>query len=100
MADLSYHPEAKAEIRKEAAFYQRRRQGLGEEFLAELEAVIDKIRVSPLRCARISGHFRCCLVRRFPFGVVYSVDDDQIFIVAVAHTKRKPGYWQRRVSDG
>ncbi len=96
MADLSYHPEAKEEIRKEAAYYQRRRQGLGKEFLAELETVIAKILVNPLRCTRISGRFRCCLIRRFPFGIIYSVDDDQIFVVAVAHTKRKPGYWKHR----
>ncbi len=43
MADLSYHPEARHEIREAAAFYQRRRQGLGEEFLAELERIIGKI---------------------------------------------------------
>ncbi len=100
MADLSYHPEAKVEVREAAAFYQRRRQGLGEDFLAEVEAIIGKILVNPLRCAKISGRFRCCLVRRFPFGIIYSVDGDQIFVAAVAHTKRRPGYWKQRVSGG
>ncbi len=70
MADLSYHPEARHEIREAAAFYQRRRQGLGEEFLAELERIIGKILVNPLRCATISGRFRCCLVKRFPFSII------------------------------
>ena len=99
MADLSYHPEAKDEIRKVADYYQRRRQGLGEEFLAELEAVIGKILMNPLRCARISGRFRCCLVKRFPFGIIYAIDDDQIFVAAVAHSKRRPGYWKQRVGS-
>ncbi len=82
MADLIYHPEARDEIREAADYYQRRRQGLGEEFLAEVETVIGKILANPLRCGRISGRFRGCLV------------------AAVAHTKRRPGYWKRRVSGG
>ncbi len=99
MADLSYHPEAKAELRETAAFYQRRRRGLGEEFLAEVETVIGKIRLNPLRCAMISSPYRCCLVRRFPFGIIYAVEDGRIFVAAVAHTKRRPGYWKQRVDE-
>ena len=100
MADLSYHPEATDEIREAADFYQRRRQGLGEEFLVEVEKLIGKIQLNPLRCAKISGRFRSCLLKRFPFCVVYANEDDQVFVVAVAHTKRRPGYWKKRVSHG
>ncbi len=97
MAALSYHPEAKDEIREAADFYEQRRQGLGEEFLEELESLIGKIRLNPLRCGRVSGVFRCCRTRRFPYGIIYAVEDDEIFVAAVAHTKRKPGYWKKRL---
>jgi len=45
------------------------------------------------------GKWRRILLRRFPFGVVYGVMDDQIVVVAIMHTRRKPGYWKNRMFD-
>jgi mRNA-degrading endonuclease RelE of RelBE toxin-antitoxin system len=93
---LIFHPAAKAELRDGAAYYQARREGLGEEFLEEVRKTVALIRRNPLRCSFISRHYRCCRVRRFPYGVVYRVDDGETFVAAVMHFKRKPGYWSDR----
>ena len=42
------------------------------------------------------GRFRRCLVHRFPYGVIYAVEDDVVYVAAVMHLKRKPGYWESR----
>ena len=47
-------------------------RGLGEEFLAELEALMGKIVLNPLRCGKLSGVFRCCRTKRFPYGIIYA----------------------------
>jgi hypothetical protein len=39
------------------------------------------------------------LLRRFPFGIVYGVMGNQVLVVAIIHTRRKPGYWMNRVLD-
>ena len=96
MVRLSFHPAAKAELREAAAYYEERRAGLGPQFLAEVRSVTDKIRQSPLRCSFVASNYRCCRVKRFPYGIVYRVDDTEVFIAAVMHFKRKPGYWQDR----
>ncbi len=99
MAKITYHPEAKKELREAAAFYENSRFELGERFLAAVETVIDKISLNPLRCSRISGGFRCCLVKKFPYGIIYATQEDEIFVAAVMHMKRKPGYWIERIED-
>ncbi len=94
MVRLIFHPEAKAEFREAAAFYEKRRIGLGQEFFGEVRKIVDKIRRNPLRCSFISPAYRCCRVKRFPYGIVYRVDDGEVFVAAVMHFKRKPGYWK------
>lgn len=95
MARLIFHPEAKAELRDATAYYEERRQGLGEAFLQEIRSLIDAIRQNPLRCSFIDPNYRCCRVKRFPYGVVYRVNDE-IFVAAIMNFKRKPGYWGSR----
>ena len=97
MAELIYAPEAKLEIKEAAKYYEGCKEGLGQAFLLELESSIHNLCESPLRWRKISGQFRRCLLRRFPYGVIYVVDDDEVFIAAAMHLKRKPGYWKKRL---
>lgn len=99
MARLIYHPEAQAELREAAAYYQKRRGGLGEKLLEAVQEITAKAHQNPRRCSPISPVYRCCRVERFPYGVVYRVDGDDMFVVAVMHFKRKPGYWKGRESS-
>jgi toxin ParE1/3/4 len=44
----------------------------------------------------LKGRFRRCLVHRFPYGIIYAVEDDTIYVAAIMHLRRQPGYWERR----
>lgn len=99
MAQLIFHPQAKLELREALAYYEDKRPGLGEQFLTAVRSTTGQMRANPARCSFISPAYRCCRLKRFPFGVVYRVDEDldeEIFIVAIMHLKRKPGYWRSR----
>ncbi|MDI6793871.1 MAG: type II toxin-antitoxin system RelE/ParE family toxin [bacterium] len=97
MAELIYDPQAKVEIREAAEYYEDCRENLGQDFLRAVEVATHSISLNPLRWRKISGQFRLCLVERFPYGVIYSVEKGKIFIAAVMHLKRKPGYWKKRL---
>jgi toxin ParE1/3/4 len=96
MATLICDPAAKLEIREAAAYYEECRPGLGQAFLEAVEAAVTYLTQNPLHCRRIGGRFRRCLVTRFPYGVIYAVERDLIYIVAIMHLKRRPDYWKTR----
>ena len=96
MAKLIYDPQAKIEIREAAAFYEECREGLGRDFLNAVESAARSLSAHPLRWRKFHGRFRRCLVRRFPYGIIYSAQRDEIYVAAVMHLKRKPGYWAQR----
>jgi toxin ParE1/3/4 len=99
---IRLHPEAASDIDQSAEWYEDRDPGLGEDFLRELDeafAVIQELpNVWPYwpRVGGEHGVHRYSL-KRFPFGVAYLIDDGELVIVAVAHDRRRPGYWLNRV---
>ncbi|MGO9122251.1 MAG: type II toxin-antitoxin system RelE/ParE family toxin [Desulfomonilaceae bacterium] len=96
MRELQIHPLAEAELAEATRFYEDRLPGLGEVFLAEVARCFEHAYDTPDLGAPCYGSFRRLLVRRFPYTVVYEILPQAILIVAVAHQKRKPGYWRRR----
>jgi len=64
--------------------------------LEEVENAISKIKAFPLASRIILGDYRRSLLSHFPFGIIYRIHQDQIYVVAVMHLKRKPGYWKSR----
>ena len=96
MKGYEFLPEAEEEMNEAARFYERRKKGLGVEFLSEVERTIASILAHPQSGQTISPSIRRRIVHRFPFGVLYAVHSDKIVIVAVAHLKRRPGYWKDR----
>jgi toxin ParE1/3/4 len=97
MPDLIFHPDIQFEIRDSYKWYESRAQGLGEDFLSELESAFQIIKEIPDTWPLIAMNFRRYLLDRFPFGVIYQKKEDQIYIVAVMHLNRKPGYWIDRI---
>jgi plasmid stabilization system protein ParE len=91
-------PLAAAEAREARAWYEGREQGLGEDFERELRAVLVTIEATPAAFAFIDGSLdiRRALLGRFPYGVFYLVQRDAVVILAVAHLRRAPRYWQDR----
>lgn len=84
--------------REEAEFYESQAAGLGEDFLAEAERVIELVAATPELGAPYVGekNTRRVLLQRFPFAIVYQAEPELVLIVAVAHQRRCPGYWRDR----
>jgi toxin ParE1/3/4 len=90
------HPEALAELAEAAKFYEGRAPGLGREFFEEVLGVIHSAVENPEAGTRLESPFRRLLCRRFPFAVVYCQAENELRILAVAHQRRRPGYWKQR----
>lgn len=93
---LVLDPAAFAELREAARFYEESRKGLGRDFLENVEAAFDSIVQHPTLWRKLKGRFRRCLVHRFPYGIIYAVEDDTLYVAAVMHLRREPGYWESR----
>lgn len=93
-------PEAEAEVVEAWAWYEAQRAGLGDEFVACLEAVLSTAAQAPNAFPMSVGEVRRGLVRRFPYGVFYILDGEAIVVLAVAHARRRPGYWEGRILGG
>ena len=103
MKTVRLSAEADDEVVDAAAWYHDRRPGLERAFLAELERTLDVIGRRPasfpkLMTPEIQG-IRRALLPRFPFALIFAELETHIRVVAVAHTKRQPGYWVGRVLD-
>jgi toxin ParE1/3/4 len=90
-------PEAEADIADAKAYYDRKRAGLGDQFVLCVEAALDHIRRLPESATEVYPEVRRVVVQQFPFGVFYHVDEDHIAVIAVYHSRRDPRGWQARV---
>lgn len=75
-----------------------KRSGLGFDFVREVEASIESVRRFPERWPLRNDTTRRYLVRHFPYIIIYLFLNDRIWVVAIAHCKRDPGYWTERIS--
>jgi plasmid stabilization system protein ParE len=93
---LSLHPDAEADVAEAIAFYDRRKAGLGSDFLGEVLQAFDRVESAPAAWPLLESPVRRCLVERFPYGVYYRIDPGEIFVLAVMHGRRRPGAWRGR----
>jgi len=93
---FSFHPEAETEFFRAIDHYERDKRGLGYDFSIEVYSAIQKIIAYPLAWPVLEGEVRRCFTKRFPFAILYVVERDGIFILAVMHLHRAPGYWKNR----
>ena len=96
MKGVRFHPDAEAELIAAGEFYETYASGLGLDFVAEVRRAARTLAAHPRIGHRFSKRLRRLLVRRFPYGLLYRVEKDAIFIVAVMHLRRRPGYWKGR----
>jgi toxin ParE1/3/4 len=94
-----FHPEAELELDEAATFYEAGMSGLGGVFSDEVERVINVLLEHPELGARADDDLRHFVLRRFPFSVVYAAADQFLYVVAIAHGSRKPGYWKARMQS-
>jgi plasmid stabilization system protein ParE len=83
---------AKRDLRDAVRYYNSAEPGLVERIVLAVEEAIERIVAGPRRWQQV-GPYRRCVVKRFPYSIMYSIQEDQIVIVAIAHHSRKPSYW-------
>jgi len=92
-----FHPKAEQEFIEAAAYYERNVAGLGERFGSEVRYTIERLLEYPELGSPIDADLRSLMLLRFPHFLIYSFTTDLLWIVAVAHARRRPGYWRARV---
>jgi plasmid stabilization system protein ParE len=101
MADLplAIHPDARKDALAAYDWYLERSREAAVAFQHELEIAGNAIQRDPERWANYLSGTRRYLLKRFPFVVVYRVTNEQIEVIAIAHGRRKPGYWRARLES-
>jgi toxin ParE1/3/4 len=92
-----FHPEALTEYAEAVQYYTEQRVEVAQAFINAIEDTVYRISESPVRYAAIDDDdVRRCMARRFPYGILYTIEQDDILILAVMHCSREPGYWKSR----
>ncbi len=103
--DFRFHPDARRELDGAATWYDQELQGLSEELFDAVDDAISRITENPFACQSyddpaVDTDVRRFVLTRFPYTIIYTVEPAIITVVAVAHTKKVPGYWKGRVLNG
>jgi len=94
---LVVSPQALDELRDAATFYKLKANAeLGLAFVAEFERTANLVLDNPLLGSVFRGARRRYIFRRFPFSIIYQVTAEELRILALAHHRRRPGYWTQR----
>jgi len=94
---FAFHPEAEIEFNEAIDYYEEIELGLGYDFAIEVFGTIQRCIFFPKAWVVIEEDIRRSLVKRFPYGVLYSEEKgNEIYIIAVMHLHRFPDYWKDR----
>ena len=99
MIAAQLHPAAEQELSEAAQFYEVAMPGLGYAFVHDVEKVVGRICAFPKAGAPFGPSTRGAIVPNFPFRVVYRIEQERIFVLAIAHQRRRSGYWRARRSE-
>lgn len=94
---VSFHPQAANEFEDAVIYYEDCQIGLGKQLTQEMGVAIQLVLAYPLAWALVDHQVRRVLVRRFPFGLLYTVINDEIYILAVMNLNKAPNYWKTRL---
>jgi hypothetical protein len=92
-----FHPEAGQEYLQAVEYYAAISPELGERFDMRIQHLVDEVSRDPQRFFRFHPPAQRVLALIFPYSVVYLDQPDRVWIVAVMHTSRRPGYWRNRL---
>src|SRR3954453_16466206 len=95
---VSISEEALAEIEDSRAWYRKRSHSAEAAFLHEVDRAIDVVAGAPHRWPAYLRGTRRYVFKTFPYSLVYVIEDEIVNVIAVAHDKRRPGYWRKRIS--
>ena len=97
MKPITIHSHARAELDEAIAFYEQQKAGLGLDLLSAVEQATERIQQHPHSGPPYKEtELRHYIIRGFPYVIFYAELEEAIWIVAIAHEKRRPDYWEKR----
>jgi plasmid stabilization system protein ParE len=96
MLPVDYLPAARRDFDEAFDWYSKHSAQAAIRFLNAIDAALSTIASYPNRFEPVDAFHRACPVKRFPFRIVYRAHTDRILVVAIAHAKRRPGFWKNR----
>ncbi len=93
-----FHPDALAEYAEAVKCYATQNSQIAQAFINSIEDAVYRVRESSDRYPEIDEDIRRCMVRKFPYTILYSIEQDYLLIIAVMHCSREPNYWKDRQS--
>ena len=94
---LQIHPAALAELKAAVIWYQERNQTAANNFVSEVDRVLELVIAAPARWPKGKHGTRKLVLQRYPFAVIYREKETLVQVLAVAHGRRRPGYWEDRL---
>jgi toxin ParE1/3/4 len=94
--EFVFHPDALTEFKAEIAYYEGKQAGLGVAFAEETLRIIELVCLFPRIGSPEEAGVRSVITKRFPFLIYYEVLENKLWIWAVMHAAREPGYWRSR----
>ncbi len=91
-----FHPDAEIEFLESSLFYEQEIPGLGQRFSRHVKNALELLIENPELGTRLDEEIRSFVVGSFPFSIIYAMHEGCPFVLALAHTRRKPGYWRSR----
>jgi plasmid stabilization system protein ParE len=95
--NYKFLPPASEELKLAAEFYEKGALGLGSQFLHDVKATIARILKNPRAWSCLDENIRRCRLLRFPYGIIYSIEQDTIIIISVMHLHRYPQSWKNNL---
>lgn len=95
--ELLFTSETHQDIDDAYDWYEKRRYGLGDRFLASVRKCIDRILDAPLSFAVVERDYRRAMLNRYPYAIIYEYDGRYVTVYAVIHTSRDLGVWRGRL---
>ena len=89
-------PTARLDLEEAHAWYEEQSPGLGDRFAKDVDSTVGRLAEHPEAHAVVDGRIRRALLRRFPYGVFYIVEDHEVVIIAILHAARGPTTWLGR----
>ena len=94
---LVFLPQVRDDVDEAYSWYEERRTGLGDAFLASLEETFSRIRATPALSSLVYRDVRVRITKRFPYGVYFRILQDQILVLAFVHHRRDRRVWRSRI---
>jgi plasmid stabilization system protein ParE len=96
MAEISFHSGAKEGYANAYAWYFERNTTAAGDFETAVDKALEEIADAPARWHPVDPRHRTHVLKRFPYQIIYRVDGEFVIVIAIAHARRRPGFWKDR----